>query len=210
MIIVNIQYSIFNVKVSGVRKAKEWSRNLRNFNLKKLCDLRELCEIPRRQKMQNYRLKIKDLPEIKDEIERLRTLGKRIVFTNGCFDILHPGHTRYLSSARELGDYLLVAVNSDSSIKTIKGEGRPITPQEERAELLAALACVDGVVIFDQETPLEVIEYLMPDILVKGGDWNEDEIVGADVIKRAGGTVKRIPFVPGYSTTEFIKKIKSQ
>ena len=160
--------------------------------------------------MEKYRLKIKALPEIKDEIERLRTQGKRIVFTNGCFDILHPGHTRYLSSARELGDYLVVAVNSDGSMKTIKGEGRPITPQEERAELLAALGCVDGVVIFDDETPLAVIEHLMPDILVKGGDWNEDEIIGADVVKSAGGKVTRITYVSGYSTTEFIKKIKSQ
>ena len=161
-------------------------------------------------KMEKYRFKIKALPEIKDEIETFKAQGKRIVFTNGCFDILHPGHTRYLSYARELGDYLVVAVNSDGSIKTIKGEGRPIMSQDERAELLAALGSVDGVVIFDEENPLEVIRYLMPNILVKGGDWEEDEIIGADVVKSAGGEVKRIAFVPGYSTTEFIKKIKSQ
>ena len=160
--------------------------------------------------MDAYRLKIKKLPEIKEEIEKLKAQGKKIVFTNGCFDILHPGHTRYLASARAFGDYLVVAVNSDNSIKAIKGEGRPISSQDQRAELLAALGCVDGVVIFNEENPFQVITYLMPDVLVKGGDWKEDEIIGADVVKGAGGEVRRITFVPGYSTTQFIKKIKSQ
>lgn len=157
--------------------------------------------------MEKYRLKIKTLSGLKEEIDPLKAEGKKIVFTNGCFDILHPGHTRYLSAARDLGDYLVVAVNSDRSVKVIKGEGRPILSQEERAELLAALGCVDGVYIFDEDDPLKVIQFLMPDILVKGGDWSEDEIIGADVVKRAGGEVRRIQFVSGFSTTEVIKKI---
>ena len=157
--------------------------------------------------MEQYRLKLKDLPAMKKEIDRLKAKGKKVVFTNGCFDILHPGHARYLWAARQLGDYLVVAVNSDRSVRAIKAEGRPIVPEQERAEMVTALQCVDGVVIFDEETPLRVIERLLPDVLVKGGDWQEDEIVGSDVVKNAGGEVKRIPFVPGYSTTIIIKKI---
>ena len=158
--------------------------------------------------MEEYRSKIKDLSKMKQEVGRRKSKGKKVVFTNGCFDILHPGHTRYLYAARELGDYLIVAVNSDSSVRIIKGEGRPILPQEVRAELLAALSCVDGVVIFDEDNPLEVIQYLMPDVLVKGGDWVEEEIIGADVVKEAGGEVRRIPFISGHSTTEIIKKLR--
>jgi len=161
-------------------------------------------------KMERYRLKIKELPEIKEEIERFKAEGKRIVFTNGCFDILHPGHTRYLFSARELGDYLIVAVNSDRSVRAIKGSGRPVIPQDERAELLAALECVDGVVIFDEDNPLKVIQYLVPNILVKGGDWEEDEIIGADVVNGAGGEVRRIPFISGHSTTDILKRMDRQ
>lgn len=160
--------------------------------------------------MERYRLKIKELPEIKEEIERFKAEGKKIVFTNGCFDILHPGHTRYLFSARELGDYLIVAVNSDRSVRAIKGSGRPVIPQDERAELLAALECVDGVVIFDEDNPLKVIQYLVPHILVKGGDWEEDEIIGADVVKGAGGEVRRIPFISGHSTTDILKRMDRQ
>ena len=155
-----------------------------------------------------YRTKIKDLKALKKETDRLRSKGKNIVFTNGCFDILHPGHTRYLFSARTLGDYLIVAVNSDRSTRTIKGPGRPINSQEARAEVLAALECVDGVVIFDEDDPYEVIKFLMPDILVKGGDWAEDEIVGADIVKKSGGDVKRITYVSGYATTDILKKIR--
>lgn len=158
--------------------------------------------------MEDYRSKIKGLEEAKKEIERLKSERKRVVFTNGCFDILHPGHTRYLHSARALGDYLLVAVNSDQSVRAIKGEGRPILPQDARTELLAALSCVDGIVIFDEENPLKVIQYLVPHILVKGGDWKEDEIIGADVVKKAGGKVVRIPYIPGFSTTEILKKMR--
>ncbi|MFC1868997.1 D-glycero-beta-D-manno-heptose 1-phosphate adenylyltransferase [Thermodesulfobacteriota bacterium] len=159
--------------------------------------------------MEKYRLKIKELPDAKKELDRLKAKGKRIVFTNGCFDILHPGHTRYLYSARELGDYLFVAMNSDNSVRAIKGTDRPVIPQAERAEMLAALGCVDAVVIFEEDNPFEIINYLVPDILVKGGDWKEDEIIGADVVKAAGGEVRRIPFVAGFSTSGIIKKIGS-
>ena len=158
--------------------------------------------------MEDYRSKIKSLEQVKKEIDRLKSKGKRVVFTNGCFDILHPGHTRYLHAARTLGDYLVVAVNTDQSVRAIKGEGRPILSQDARTELLAALSCVDGVVIFDEENPLRVIQYLVPHILVKGGDWKEDEIIGADVVQKAGGEVRRIPYISGFSTTDLIKKIK--
>jgi D-beta-D-heptose 7-phosphate kinase/D-beta-D-heptose 1-phosphate adenosyltransferase len=158
--------------------------------------------------MENYRLKIKTLPEAKKEIEALKGEGRRIVFTNGVFDLLHPGHTRYLSAARELGDYLIVAVNSDKSVKAIKGLQRPILGQDERMELVAALSAVDAVVLFHEDNPLKVIEYLMPQVLVKGGDWSEDKIIGADAVKKAGGKVKRIPFASGYSSSTIIEKIQ--
>lgn len=158
--------------------------------------------------MTDYRNKIMTLDQLQEECGRLKAEGRRIVFTNGCFDILHPGHTRYLYSARDLGDYLIVAVNSDRSVRGIKGKDRPVIPEQERAELLAALGCVDGVVIFDEEDPLEVITRLLPHVLVKGGDWAEDEIIGAEVVKKAGGEVRRIPFETGYSTTDIIAKIK--
>jgi rfaE bifunctional protein nucleotidyltransferase chain/domain len=158
--------------------------------------------------MEPYRLKIKTLHQAKRECDRIRAEGKRIVFTNGCFDIIHPGHTRYLSAARGLGDHLVVAVNSDRSVRAIKGPMRPILPDTARAELLAALGCVDTVIIFDEDNPLKVIRYLLPDILVKGGDWSKDEIVGADVVEDAGGEVRRIPFVRGFSTTEIIEKVR--
>jgi len=157
--------------------------------------------------MEQYRKKIKDLPDLKKEIAALRSQGKRIVFTNGCFDLLHPGHMRYLYAARQLGDYLVVAVNTDRSVKTIKGANRPIQSQDERTELLAALSFVDAVVLFDEDTPLEVIQHLVPNVLVKGGDWTEAKIIGADVVKKSGGVVKSLPFVAGYSTTALIERI---
>jgi len=160
--------------------------------------------------MEEYRNKIKDLSSVKKEIAALKAQGKRIVFTNGCFDLLHPGHTRYLYAARNLGDYLVVAVNTDRSVKIIKGANRPIQSQEERTELLAALSFVDAVVLFDEENPLKVIQQLVPHVLVKGGDWTEDEIIGADVVKKAGGVVKSLPFEAGFSTTALIEKIKKQ
>jgi rfaE bifunctional protein nucleotidyltransferase chain/domain len=158
--------------------------------------------------MQNHRLKIKGLAEAGKEIEGLKAIGQKIVFTNGCFDILHIGHARYLHEARSLGDHLIVAVNSDRSVTDIKGPGRPVMNQDERAEMLAAFGCVDSVVIFDEDTPLEVIEFLMPDILVKGGDWKPEDIAGSDAIIAAGGEVKIIHFVEGCSTTQIIKKIE--
>ena len=159
--------------------------------------------------MQDYREKIKALGIAKDELDRLKNAGKRTVFTNGCFDILHIGHTRYLYAARELGDCLIVAVNSDVSVKSIKGPQRPIIKENDRAEMLAALGCVDMVVMFDEDTPYETLKVLVPDILVKGGDWKEEDIVGANIVKNAGGEVKRIAFVEGSSTTDIIERIKS-
>lgn len=151
--------------------------------------------------------KLKDLNDLKSERARLKGAGKKVVFTNGCFDLLHPGHTRYLQAARALGHFLVVGVNSDRSVRAIKGAQRPIQEQETRAELLSALECVDAVVLFDEETPYNLIRELAPDVLVKGGDWQEDEIVGADLVKQAGGTVKRIPYVEGFSTSGLIRKI---
>jgi D-beta-D-heptose 7-phosphate kinase/D-beta-D-heptose 1-phosphate adenosyltransferase len=160
--------------------------------------------------MQGYRNKVKDLSNLKKEIEEIKAKGKRIVFTNGCFDLLHPGHMRYLDAARQLGDYLVVAVNTDRSVKAIKGAGRPIQSQDERTELLAALSFVDAVVLFDEDNPLNVIRQLVPNVLVKGGDWTEDKIIGADAVKKAGGIVKSLPFVAGYSTTALIEKIRGK
>ena len=158
--------------------------------------------------IEKYREKIKSLQEAKKEIDHLKAEGGKIVFTNGCFDILHPGHVRYLYHASELGDYLIVAVNSDRSVRALKGNKRPVMPQNERAELLAAIEFIDTVVIFDEDTPEEVIRYLLPDILVKGEDWKEEDIIGADVVKGAGGEVGRIPFISGFSSSKIIKKIK--
>lgn len=132
----------------------------------------------------------------------------RLVFTNGCFDLLHPGHIRSLESARGLGDALLVGLNSDVSVRQLKGEGRPLIPEQERAEILAGLECVDGVVIFDDLTPQRAIAALLPDVLVKGGDWPGDQIVGRAEVEAAGGRVVSVPVVPGYSTTEILKKIR--
>lgn len=140
--------------------------------------------------------------EVADELKRQ---GKRVVFTNGCFDLLHPGHTRYLAEARQLGDALIVAVNSDRSVRALKGPGRPIQPQEERAEILAALAAVDYVTLFDDLTPQAVIARLLPQVLVKGGDWGVNEIVGRAEVEAAGGRVVSIPVVPGYSTSAIIE-----
>lgn len=134
--------------------------------------------------------------------------GRRIVFTNGCFDLLHPGHIGSLEQARALGDALIVGVNSDASVRQLKGEGRPVLPEGERAEILAALECVDAVVIFAELTPREVIAGLLPDVLVKGGDWPGDQIVGREEVEASGGRVVSIPVLPGYSTTEILRKIR--
>ena len=158
--------------------------------------------------MSNYRKKIKTLEQAKEELDNLKEKGKKIVFTNGCFDILHIGHARYLYMARDLGDFLIVAVNSDRSVKALKGPDRPVIKENERAEMLAALGCVDMTVIFDEDTPYEVIKELVPDLLVKGGDWKEEDIVGSDIVRAAGGEVKSITFVDGSSTTNIINRIK--
>jgi len=134
--------------------------------------------------------------------------GRRVVFTNGCFDLLHPGHIETLERARNLGDALIVGVNSDRSVRAMKGVGRPILPELERAEILAALECVDAVVIFDEPTPRETIAALLPDVLVKGGDWASDQIVGREEVEAAGGRVVLVPVVSGYSTTAILEKIR--
>jgi D-beta-D-heptose 7-phosphate kinase/D-beta-D-heptose 1-phosphate adenosyltransferase len=140
--------------------------------------------------------------------ERLRRDGRHIVFTNGVFDLVHPGHVRYLRDARALGDALIVAVNSDRSARANKGDARPITPAHERAEVLLALASVDAVVIFDEETPHEIVGRIQPDVLVKGADWGPTEIVGRDIVEARGGRVVRIELTPRVSTTGIIEKIR--
>jgi rfaE bifunctional protein nucleotidyltransferase chain/domain len=141
-------------------------------------------------------------------VNRSRADGRRIVFTNGVFDLLYPGHLRYLQQSRGLGNTLVVGVNSDRSVRAIKGDSRPVTPEQERAEILAALACVDVVVLFDEDTPYALIARLQPDVLVKGADWPEEAMVGRDIVEARGGRVVRVPFEPGYSTTNVIEKIR--
>jgi D-glycero-beta-D-manno-heptose 1-phosphate adenylyltransferase len=141
-------------------------------------------------------------------VEHLRHIGKEVVFTNGVFDLLHPGHIRYLQQARCEGDALVVAVNSDRSVRAIKGPSRPINSEHERAELLAALACVDAVVIFDADDPQQIISRLQPDVLVKGADWTRDAIIGRETVESRGGRVIRIPLAAGHSTSAIIEKIK--
>jgi D-beta-D-heptose 7-phosphate kinase/D-beta-D-heptose 1-phosphate adenosyltransferase len=142
-------------------------------------------------------------------IERLRADGKTVVFTNGVFDLLHPGHVRYLREARRLGDALIVGVNSDHSVRANKGADRPLTPEAERAEILVALECVDAAVIFDEDTPHDLISTLQPDVLVKGADWGENAVVGRDIVEARGGRVVRIPVERGYSTSGIVEKIRS-
>jgi len=153
--------------------------------------------------------KILSRNELKIEIDTLRRQGKKIAFTNGCFDILHVGHVRYLQEAKKEGDVLVLALNSDRSVRSIKGDKRPIVPEGERADVLAALACIDYVTIFDEETPLALIETLRPDVLIKGGDWAEENIVGRDSVRSWGGRVTVIPEIEGASTTNIIEKIKT-
>lgn len=142
-------------------------------------------------------------------VQKARGAGQTIVFTNGVFDVLHPGHVRYLRDARALGDVLIVGVNSDRSARALgKAPDRPINPEHERAEVLAALASVDAVVVFDEDTPHAIITALQPDILVKGADWGERAIVGRDVVEARGGKVVRIPIAPGYSTTAIVERVR--
>jgi len=151
--------------------------------------------------------KVRSLAEMIEVRRSLRAAGRKLVFTNGCFDILHVGHVRYLKEARSLGDALLVAVNGDDSVRRIKGPNRPIVPETERAEVIAALACVDHVILFHEPTPREVIDAIVPDVLVKGADWGLDAIVGRDTVERAGGIVCNIELVPGASTTGIIERV---
>jgi D-beta-D-heptose 7-phosphate kinase/D-beta-D-heptose 1-phosphate adenosyltransferase len=144
-------------------------------------------------------------------VQRERAAGRTVVFTNGVFDILHPGHVRYLRDARALGDLLIVGVNSDRSARVLgKAADRPINPEQERVEVLEALAAVDAVVIFDEDTPHEIISAIQPDVLVKGADWGEHAIVGRDIVEARGGRVVRIPLAEGYSTTRILEEIRLQ
>jgi rfaE bifunctional protein nucleotidyltransferase chain/domain len=152
--------------------------------------------------------KILDRNSLKAKVNSLRQEGKVVVFTNGCFDLLHVGHVRYLQKARKRGDCLLVAVNSDSSVRQIKGPTRPIIPEEQRAEVVASLACVDWVTVFDEPDPLVLIKLLKPDVLVKGDDWPEEKIVGASEVKEAGGKVSRISVEIEVSTSDILEKVR--
>jgi rfaE bifunctional protein nucleotidyltransferase chain/domain len=154
--------------------------------------------------------KILSREELLKERERLRAAGRRLVFTNGCFDILHVGHVRYLRAARAVGDKLVVAINSDASVRELKGEGRPIMNEAERAEMLAALVAVDYVTVFDELSPRSLIAALLPDVLVKGGDYSLDEIHGREEVEAAGGRVLSLPFIEGASTSSIIEKIRMQ
>jgi D-glycero-beta-D-manno-heptose 1-phosphate adenylyltransferase len=148
------------------------------------------------------------LERMVSERERLREQNRKLVFTNGCFDLIHPGHIRVLREARSLGDVLLVAINSDRSVRELKGPHRPILNEDERAEVLAALACVDYVITFDDLVPRETIKAIQPDVLVKGGDWAPDKIVGRDEVEAMGGVVKSLSYVEGFSTSDLIERIK--
>jgi rfaE bifunctional protein nucleotidyltransferase chain/domain len=154
--------------------------------------------------------KLKPLEIIKNEIKALQQQGKKIVFTNGCFDILHAGHVDIFQQARNLGGALVVAVNSDISIKKIKGEKRPVVPQAQRMQVLAALEAIDYVVIFDEENPFKIIKEIQPDILVKGGDWPVETIVGREIVEKKGGKVLSIPLMEGISTTNIIEEVKKR
>jgi len=155
--------------------------------------------------------KIKTKEDLMKILPIRRAQGRRIVFTNGCFDLLHVGHVRYLQAAHDMGDILIVGLNTDASVQTLdKGNGRPITPQGQRAEVLTALACVDYVVLFDEPDPGQLIADLKPDVLVKGGDWALDQIVGRASVEARGGLVRTVPLVPDISTTSIVEKIKAQ
>lgn len=154
--------------------------------------------------------KICDLPSLKAKVQEWQTEGKKVVFTNGVFDLLHIGHITYLAKAAELGDKLIIGLNADSSVKRIKGESRPVNDQSSRAAILAAMFFVDAIVVFEEDTPLNLISNLLPDYLVKGADYSVDNIVGAKEVIANGGEVKTINFVEGYSSTTIINKIRSQ
>jgi D-beta-D-heptose 7-phosphate kinase/D-beta-D-heptose 1-phosphate adenosyltransferase len=150
----------------------------------------------------------RSLQELVRERQAWRAAGRRVVLTNGCFDLLHAGHVALLEAARREGDVLVVAINADSSVRRLKGEGRPLVPQAERAETLGALEAVDRVVVYEQDTPLEVVRALVPDVLVKGADWASDEIVGRAEVEAHGGRVARVALVPGRSTSAIVERIR--
>lgn len=151
--------------------------------------------------------KILSAARLRERLVQRQRRGAKVVFTNGCFDLLHPGHVRYLRAARRLGDLLVVGVNSDASVRRLKGESRPLVRQADRCEVLAALEMVDYVTVFGDDTPYRLIERLRPDVLVKGGDWAADKIVGADLVRGRGGKVRSLRFAPGYSTTRLVRRI---
>lgn len=159
---------------------------------------------------QTIQSKIQGWEQITESLATWRSSSSKVVFTNGCFDILHYGHVYYLAEARALGDKLIVGLNSAASVKRLKGAHRPINDDLTRMHLLAALECVDAVVLFEDDTPLTLIQHLQPDILVKGGDWKVEEIVGSEVVQAKGGEVKNLAFVSGYSTTNIEEKIRNQ
>lgn len=150
---------------------------------------------------------ILSLPDLLDRLNERKKKNQRIVFTNGCFDILHVGHVRYLLEAKSHGDILVVGLNSDASVQEIKDPGRPIIRQDQRAEVLASLKCVDYVIPFDDPDPLYLVKAIMPDVMVKGADWQEKDIIGADIVKQNGGEIVRVPVVPDISTTDIIQRI---
>jgi D-beta-D-heptose 7-phosphate kinase/D-beta-D-heptose 1-phosphate adenosyltransferase len=154
------------------------------------------------------REKLKAIDELKEIVAAARASGKKVVFTNGCFDLLHRGHLRLLREAKKLGDVLIVALNSDASVRNIKGPGRPIVPLDERAELIAALEPVDYVTSFEETEPSRLIRRLEPHVLVKGGDWSKEQVVGKEIVESYGGEVTVIPYAQGYSTTEIIERIR--
>jgi rfaE bifunctional protein nucleotidyltransferase chain/domain len=160
-------------------------------------------------RLENIKSKIYTTVQIKAVLNVWRLLGKKVVFTNGCFDLLHLGHIDYLSKAADMGDKLVIGLNSDASASALKGPGRPITDQLSRSVMLASFSFVDAVVIFDEPTPLNLIELVRPDILVKGADYSIEQIVGADLVQQYGGEVKTIEYLSGYSTTLIEKKIRS-
>lgn len=156
------------------------------------------------------REKLKSLPEIAGIAAAARQRGQRVVFTNGCFDLLHRGHVHILREAKAAGDLLIVGINTDRSVRAIKGPARPILSEIDRSELIASLEMVDYVVLFDQPTPIDLIAAIRPGVLAKGGDWGPDQVVGAEVVRQYGGEVKRIPYLQGFSTTEIIERIRKQ
>ena len=158
----------------------------------------------------HLRNKIYTLKELKLQLERWRLRSKKIAFTNGCFDILHLGHVDYLAKASDLADVLIIGLNTDASTRRLKGQHRPINDEQQRAMLLAAMTFVDGVVLFDEETPYELINFIRPDVLVKGADYSPEKIVGYDIVTKNGGMVTTIDFLPGYSTSAIEAKIRDQ